>query len=320
MKKRIFNILLLIAVLLLADILVGFTGKKVIDKVSKAPLSSQAALIAYNVQSAKADVVMVGSSTATCHYIPSLLADSLSNFYGEKLTGFNAGTYIQGIQYCKAVIEGLFERCHPRMIIMDIQLQQLFEKMSESQQKPLRPYYRYNKNIKEILDENTDFIGKAELLSQMYCNNCELVKLITAMRFLGTSSEASGYDRQNGCMDGMPPLTTTMVNDGAEPMCVDDLLEIVEMCRANDCEFVAVISPFLNHEYSSSYYMDYLKEVCQENDVFLLDYLDDESFQDYKLFKDTRHMNHQGALKLSQRVYEDVRRSLLSASGNSGRE
>ena len=129
-------------------------------------------------------------------------------------------------------------------------------------------------------------------------------------------SELSGYDRQNGVLNEMPPLEKISVNDEAKPICVSDFLEIVEMCRTNDCEFVAVISPYLNHEYSSSYYMNYLKDICQKNDVLLLDYLDDESFQNYKLFKDSRHMNHQGALKLSRKVYEDIISSSISAKRN----
>ena len=316
MKKRLFNILLLVVVLILADILVGFIGKSIINKVSRTPLSSQAALIAYNVQSAKADVIIVGSSTATCHYIPSILADRLSNFNGEKLTSFNAGAYFQGIPYCKAVAKGVFERCHPKLIIMDIQPQQLFEAMPENQQKPLRPYYHINDNIKEILDTNTGFIGKMELLSHLYCNNCEIIKLLFALRSSGTtsSSEVTGYDRQNGVMKEMPQFATIPVVNDARPMCANDLLEIVKMCRTNNCEFVAVISPFLNHEYSSSYYVDYLKDLCEKNDVLLFDYLNDDSFQDYTLFRDSRHLNHQGATKLTQRISSDISRRVQIGS------
>lgn len=310
MKKKILSILLLVAILLLTDILVGFVSKYFINKVSRVPIGSQAALIAYNVQNAKADVIIVGSSTATCHYIPSVLADSLSVIYGEKLTGFNAGAYYQGIPYCKAVVKGVFERCHPKMIVMDIQPVHLFQTMFEAQKRPLRPYCHYNVNIKEILDENSNLIGRMELKSHMYCENCELIKLMFASRTFGktSSSDVTGFDRHDESLDKMPAIQTDLVDPTAKPVYINDLLDIVNMCRVNNCDLVLVVSPYLNHEYSSSHYEDYLKTVCENNDILLLDYLNDESFQDYKLFRDARHLNYPGAQMLSQRVCSDVRK------------
>jgi hypothetical protein len=310
MRKRICNILLLVAVLILADILVGVISKAIINKVSREPIARYAALIAYKFQSVKADVVIVGSSTANSHYIPSTFADSLSNLYGEKLIGFNAGAQNQGIPYCKAILSGVFERCHPKMVVMDIQPGQLFQPLSELQKKDFRPYYHYNENVKKILDDNSSFMGKVELMSNMYCENCEIIKLLFALRTFGknSSSDVTGFERRDEILDKMPALSTIPVDKEAKPTCTNDLLDIVTMCSANNCDLVLVISPYLNGEYSSSYYEDYLKSLCEKNEIRLLDYMNDESFQDYKLFRDARHLNYSGAQVLSQRVCSDIRK------------
>jgi len=314
MKRRIIKIIALIFLIVGADLLIGIFGRSIIEKVVETKRPSQAALIAYNFNKVDDDIVIVGSSTATCHIVPSIVRDSLSVLYNDSITCFNAGAYYQSIPYCHVVLQGVFSRTTPKIVIMDVQPEQMFMDMSEEQKKPIRPYFSSNRYVRDLFLKNSTTIEKMKLFSNMYCLNGEIIKLSGSLR---TSSDGvDGFDMHKEKLSSNPPYRETLVDGNAKPVCEEELKGIINLCKVHNCRLFVVVSPFLNHTYSSDYYLDYLDSICSSNDVPVFNYLNDKTLQDHNLFRDVRHLNYDGAVIFTSMISSEMKRCILRRENN----
>ena len=99
MKKNFLGFTVAVAIVIFGvaviDVCVGATCRKVVHKLNEKNYAGQVALLNYNLNAVTADIVIIGSSTATCHYNPQIFSDSISKHLGSKYTAFNAGAYTQ---------------------------------------------------------------------------------------------------------------------------------------------------------------------------------------------------------------------------------
>lgn len=97
------------------------------------------------------------------------------------------------------------------------------------------------------------------------------------------------------------------------------LHNIIALCREKKLIPILVTTPYLT-EYSEPFKRDskfiqefksVLQDVIASENVRYYDYSEDERFShDYTLFRDTEHLNRNGALKFTQILIEDVMRDL----------
>ena len=198
MKRFIIKGLIVLIGVIIIDLSVGLLGKSIVVNVARENHSGQAALLGYNLQTAIADILVIGGSTASCHFIPTILSDSLSLYTGERLTAFNAGAYFQQPSYSYCVLKSIIERKIPQYVIVDIQPQQLGGRTVVAALKPLRPYYTVNKNVKEILDENETWTNRILLNINMFRFNTEIIKIAASFR---NPIGADGFDPKEGFVD-----------------------------------------------------------------------------------------------------------------------
>ena len=309
MKSFILKCLIVVAGIAAVDIAVGSLGKYVIKELNKKNYSGQAALLGYNLEGLKTDILIVGSSTASCHYIPSILRDSINVLLNTTYNAFNAGVYYQQPPYSYCVLKSIMERKVPSIVILDVQPQSLGEDVNPAGLKPLRPYYSINNNVKEILDYNESFYNRICLKSGLFRFNTEIVKLIASFRnpvgddgFFPKEGELDHYDMEH-------ESDTNELN----PVFVSEFERTLEMANDNDIQLFVVLSPRLSYPDKNSKSYNKIYELCEKHKIEVLDYTSNDDLLNCHLFCDKIHLNPTGADMLTRQLFNDMKYSLISA-------
>lgn len=308
MKSFLLKCLIVLAGLAVVDKTVGFFGKYILSELNKKDYSGQTALFGYNLQGAHADIVVLGSSTASCHYIPRLLSDSISVYLSKPLTAFNAGAYFQQSSYPYCVLKGMIERNEkPQIVILDIQPQQLGESVNEAALKPMRPYYNINNNVKEVLDASESFWNQVCLNSDMFRFNTEIVKILPSFR---NPVGADGFDPKEGSVDSFiiePEQDTSELNT----LFVSEFDSTLKMAVDNNIKVYVIMSPRLSYVDTDSKSFRKIGEICNKYKACFIDLSSDVAFQKGELFCDNIHLNPEGARRLTNKTIEVIKNSLI---------
>ena len=317
---------IVLACLVVMDICVGFLFRKVVNKLDEKVHDSQSALASYNVNTLVSDIVVIGSSTATCHFAPAILADSINMYLGTDWTAFNGGTRYQQPSYSYCMMKCLVDRTAPNIAIVDIQPQQLSGKANYTALKCLHPFYGMNDNVKEILDDNETFWERIWLKSSMFQFNSQFINLFSA--FL-RGSNADGFDPKNGTMSESEYAKLMKPDDEDDEreeevlnqVLVREFDSMMRIANDNDVRLFIVMSPRLYKVDRNSLSYRKIVELCKKHDVPLLDFSDDEQLCRRELFYDGIHMNEEGALLLTRKTCECIRGCLWiegTAEGTAG--
>lgn len=303
MIKLLKYICIIIISIVIIDILIGKLGDVVIRDLNTEIHNGDAALVNYNLNKLTADVIIVGSSTAMCHYNPQIIQDSLSLYSQTPISIFNAGASTQGLAYDYALISSIIERKKPKMIILDLHYNDFCEGLNQEQISRLQPYYRYNKSLTDVFNRHLPLRNRILLKSNLYRFNTNFTKLtLSFLKCKGTN----GFYAHEGTMDTMPDIEIEKTEYAFNNESVNDFIDIVNMCESNSISLYLIVSPVLNHRFYDSSLVDRVKQLCQENNIFLMDYKDDSRFQKPELYYDRRHLNIQGASLFSSIVISDI--------------
>lgn len=204
-KKYIIKILLsafiTISGLVCVDWLVGIGGTYLLHELGKKNYSGEAAMTNYNLNFVEPDVVVIGSSTAMCHYVPSILHDSILSYTGKDLFVHNAGVSFQRMPYNYCEIKSLVARKAPKMAIVDVFPDCLGGESLKAALRPLHPYTKVNPYVKEIMEADESERTRILLNSNLYCFNGEIVKLLASFR---NPIGCDGYYPSNNELTSMP--------------------------------------------------------------------------------------------------------------------
>ena len=204
-KEYIIKILLsafiTISGLVCVDWLVGIGATFLLRELGKKNYSGEAAMTNYNLNFVEPDVVIIGSSTAMCHYVPSILHDSILSYTGKDLFVHNAGVSFQRMPYNYCEMKSLVARKAPKIAIVDVFPDCLGGESLKAALSPLHPYVRINPYVKEIMDNDESERTKILLNSNLYCYNGELIKLLASFR---NTVGCDGYYPKNVSLTTMP--------------------------------------------------------------------------------------------------------------------
>lgn len=306
--KVVNNICILLAILVSVDLLVGWLGQKYMKWLNQYPREGDAALVNYNLNAAAPDVAIIGSSTAICHYDPSIVHDSLYSYINEDLSVFNMGMSGQRMGYCYYAQKSLIERKIPKVVIVDVWASFLsadFECYSFGE---YRPYIKMNKNVEELLREYDQLSIATK--SNMYCYNTELVKLLLSVR---RGKSADGFDRSSTVELSVPAIKdtekdTTVLSSRSK----QDFDNMIEMANKNGYLLFVVLSPRLTSSDTNSISYKYMRDKCQECSIPFLDYANNTMFYDKHYFRDKTHMNYYGAQFFTQVLMKDIKEIIVS--------
>lgn len=251
----------------------------------------------YILNDCDADIVILGSSRAKHHYIPSIIEDSL------QLSCYNCSEEGNGILLANARYHSIVNRYTPKLIIYEVTPSFDYQVVDDNTRflRYLKPYYK-DKAIKDVVDRFTDPTTRYTLMSQMYQNNSSLLAYI--LDNISTRSSQKGYLPLNGIMDKEPELVESeqFVVDADKMMLLEDILQD---CQKKDITMLFAISPKYSVSQTASY--NVAIELAKDYGVPVFNYLESQTFKEKTLYQDNGHLNDTGANKFSKVFSHDLK-------------
>ncbi|MCQ2171296.1 MAG: hypothetical protein MJZ17_00865 [Bacteroidales bacterium] len=306
MKKKGFvsfcvKAIILLALVVVVDRAVGFAFVKMKDYGLKSNPECMWLKTPYVVEKVDADVIVVGSSKATHHYIPAMIADSLG------LSVYNCGQDGCFYLYQNCIINMVLDRYKPKKIIWDIQPGCLNADGGEREYQNVRylsPYY-HDDNVwaKQYIDSE-DKWSSVKMQSRMFAYNSKLLNSLFPL-VMGGSTTESGYIPLPSEGYDYPKLSADF-EDNSEYESWPEKLELfastIERCRKEGVQLVIIASPqYVRPTKAYQSAVEDMQKVAVRYGSEVYDY-SDLFLDDPTKFKDASHLNHKGAIAFTEMV------------------
>ena len=272
--------------LLIIDLLTGFIGNKIIERLPNyggATIKDN-----FRLNKLKTDILIIGSSRASHHYIPSYIKDNIK----EKYSIYNAGHDGQFVDCNSCITECVIKRKKPELIIFEIGEHELLSNDLKYRLETFSPYYNKNSIVKTYLD-GLGMKERIKIKANLYKYNSKIPNFILSL----TSNI--------GINDGYEPLYTKMkilknkntINDKngntkIEEYSKNNFTNVIKLCNKEHIKLIVVTSP----RYKTDEKNDFLKELCNTYNVPYIDMETTNYFNNHpELFADAAHLNNDGA-------------------------
>ena len=295
MKKYILHILLFFAIVAVMDVCFGKAYDYMVSHAKGGSTKAEYDLLMKD----KYDVVIMGSSRATHHYIPQIIEDSLG------VTCYNAGADGNGIVLMYGRYKLITQRYNPKVILYDVE--PAFDINENSEDDNNRRYlaslkeYFFEPGIKEIFTD-VSWAEGVKNYSGLFRYNGKYFNI--ARDFTTTQPHsAKGYLPLQGEMSKEPeekenPERTL---DSLKRRCVK---ELATDAKSRGIEFIFIASPKYGAESAT---VQSVKDIAEDVGVPFWDYTEDARFQKWEYFKEPMHLNDKGAREYTKRLAEEMK-------------
>lgn len=245
----------------------------------------------YVLNESKDDIIILGSSRASHHYVSSVFTDSLG------LSCYNAGSEGMCIYYHYAMLAAMIERGHcPKVVIYDVMDLDAMEYPGptftlDAALDRLAPHYGEYACIDSLFDLK-DWKEKLKLLSWTYRYNSKFVQSIKC-NFMPLP-EDNGYEKVVGKLPDNMNFTKEEYNDcELDSQKLQYMQKMVDLTKRHKIKMFFVFSPSFKENPSKAY--DAAKEVACNNQIEVIDCYNEPTLMKRELFRDLRHLNDEGA-------------------------
>lgn len=297
MEKYLFKVALFFVLVAVLDLLCGW-GFDVLRSKARGGQTHKNEYIANDCLD---DILILGSSKADHHYVPSVFEESLG------LSCYNAGEMGCGIIPAYVRYKWVSARKKPKLVLYEVTPG--YDYLQDDGYSAYLGVIRQHTENKSVRDVYTDFSDELEwlrLMSSMYRNNSKL--LINLKDVLAQPDEYKGYEPLYGEMgeskkNGVKPAEQKIQIDTLKWRYMEKL---VEDTKADGVPLVFVISPTFGGVLSASY--EPFIQYCNDNAVQVINNVTCERITGkHELFQDGLHLNHNGAVMYSQIIVEQVK-------------
>lgn len=254
----------------------------------------------YISQKATEDIIILGSSRAIHHYIPSILSDSTN------MNVYNGGVDGNGIIFLYGRLQLITDRYTPKLIIYDANVN--FDIAQNDNLKYLNWLKRFHgsNNQLDSLFYDISHSEKWKLYSGLYKYNSSFIQILSDNISPKQTVLDGGYKPIYGNMNYKPTTKQEAAPSQWDPVKYKYFVKLIQLCRQKNIPLVVSISPMC-HATSSDCFQP-IKELCQENNIPVIDYYaNNEISNDVRYFKDSAHMNHDGAVKFTTAIAPSIK-------------
>lgn len=297
MKKFIINILIFFGVVAFVDVAAG----KVFWYLQSTKAGGRTGAEYYACKESNEDVIIMGSSRASHHYVPRIFEDSL------ELTCFNAGQDGNGIILQYGRWKMISARYTPKIIIYDVNPAfDLCRNDNMAYVDRLKPFCS-DDEVKAYV-AGIFPMEKIKLFSQMYRYNYKFIEMMFDCLKSGNDKEMGyiplyGEIRKEIVDKERPAKTTFIIEDSVK---VGYLEQLAIECKEKGTKLIFVASPaFRGGGYSIATFNSVRKIAEKHNTPFFYYYESDYS-ENPTLFKDSQHLNDEGAREFTIEIIDRV--------------
>ncbi len=246
------------------------------------------------------DVLIIGSSRASHHYIPQMLQEYIkANYAVDSVSVYNAGIDGHFATFNMCAAKSVLQRYIPKMLVLEIMPTELcvFDGSGRSVSQ-LAPFCNVS-NIAAAHVKNKDMKTRVQLASNMYCLNGKLLPVVKEYVF---GSKTDGYE----------PLYSTMQDASLErnveqlainEKVVSEFGDFLEFVAGSGCNVVIATSPYFRFDSDCGL----LSDMCDNYGVSYIDMMNVEYFDNHpELFKDISHLNDDGAKQYTQMFFDVI--------------
>ena len=295
MKRFILKIALFFVLVAVIDVVSGFAFKEMVGhaKYGETYNSNYIGNICAD------DIIILGSSHADRHYVPSVITDSLG------LSCYNCGEPGCGIIPAYARYKMVAERKKPLLVVYEATPRYDYF-VSDDYSKYLGRVRQYSdkKPVAEMYEAFGDELEPFRLMSNMYRNNSSII--CNVMDLVVPTKDYRGYGPLYGELteEAIAQDAEKQVEKDTKPHAIDSLkLYYVEKLfadvKADGVQMLCIISP--QFKVTSDLEMDDYQPViqlCKKYDVpFINNIWYDGITGERELFQDFGHLNDKGARK-----------------------
>ena len=305
MKKLLISISILIALLVSVDFVLGGLLDFLNDKALENNPSGM--VLEYTFKKVEAEIVIIGSSRASHHYVSSMIQDSL----GE--TVYNCGNDGSFFLYQTCMIDAILRRYKPKMIVWDLEPSLLSDKTPNRRLEEidrlsrLFPLFGSNPYLDSILFKRSDN-EKIKLMSSMYRYNSSVLETLYKA-FLPYHTYDRGYEPLANKGYKFPQIVDLIYESPLNSSYVELFEKTVAKCVNNKVDLVFSYSPRLvRSNYNETESHRAIKEIAEANDILLIDhYHYADLMNDSTMFKDGAHLNDKGAKAFTKQIIKYLR-------------
>lgn len=306
--SRFGSALLTFVLLIIAtDILIGIVFDKTIQHLPN--YSGDLAKDNYRLHRMETDIVIIGSSRGSHHYVTKQLNDSIDAYLGQHYSLYNAAIDGKFANSNSCAAEVVVSRYHPKLVIYDLSESQLRGKQTDI--KFSTPYYWTDTIVHRYLD-NLGAKERALMKSSMYRYNSKLLSI--AVNFLQSVPEDDGYEPLYGTSIDTIQInkTQTSTKKGISDNHLNEyskqnFINALNRYKSAHVPLVIVCSP----QFRPSNNNQQLKKICDSLDIPFIEFYDTPYFNAHpELFKDISHLNDAGAHEYTALFFEQLKQYL----------
>lgn len=286
--RLIINALLFLLVFLTFDQVLG----KVLSHFYFKSKSGADYHLTYSIDSTTADVIILGSSRASRHYIPDIIEDSLN------LTCFNTGLDGNYLLNSCAIFKSIITRYYPKIVIFDLNPDELFVGTEGYDQlSSLLPYYRTKKEIRSIVNLKSKF-ERIKLISRIYPFNSTMLAIAEGNLLHEDIQILKGYLPLSGCLIDTTLIKIHEPDEKLDSNKIEALKVLALESKAHGIRLIFIQSPRYADVYQKTS-ISLLNELTNNYDAEFWNYVDTPMLRKPEYFKDRPHMNDSGAHKFT---------------------
>ena len=300
-KKFLLKLLIVVVAIAVADTVAGGLMSHFYFSIKH----GEQARTTYAVDSANQQVVILGSSRASHHYVPEIIEDSL----GMKC--YNSGKDKQGLFYSLAILKAVCARYHPQGVVLDLTPFSFETKEAALDQLSiLLPYYRQHPEIQAIINKRSRWEW-LKTKSLLYCYNSMPLQIF--FNNISAEREANSKNGYVPLYNKWNPNSYVAANRGQKNSPADSVIvkafeEIISIAKEQQISLVIVVSPVYAAADINTQTIRAAKEICTRKGVSFLDYSQAVTFiGKTSLFSDQEHLNNTGAVLFSSRLCSDLK-------------
>jgi hypothetical protein len=301
MKKFVVSFISVLAALWVIDRMGGLLMEQCMAHTNAKPEVK----LEHMVKAVNDDIVLMGTSRCDCHYVPSILMDSLH------ASVYNGGIADTENIFSHYILLNLMLAHHtPKLVCLEVMDKDIsisaapFSKISF-----FAPYININDRSDSVyMEAGTYWRYK---VSHLYRFNAKGVEAIGGLFVNHRYGEDHGFFPLKRTPGNPPALGEENGLNGVDSLKLSYVNRFIDVCKKNGIRLVFMISPRYATVDSTRY--NPLKKIAKENGVPLLDYHTKGLFLDHpEYFKDSGHLWEEGARAYTSIFANDLKRVLSS--------
>ena len=286
MKRFLINIAIFFAIVAVGDFSMG----KVFHYL-QAHAGGRTGAEYYVCEKATEDVIIMGSSRASHHYVPEIISEKLG------MSCFNAGQDGNGIILQYGRWKMLSERYTPKLIIYDITSVfdvEVNDNMAYIDR--LKPFCG-DLMVKDYVSEVFP-MEHFKTFSSMYCYNYKFIEMAFDYLRKGDYKSSGGYIPLNGHI--RKEIISKAKTEKSHSIEMDSvklfyLYQLVKEARKKGSQVLLVVSPSWKGGNLAANAYSTIKAMAEEYRVQFVEYIDLEMCNNPDNFEDSSHLNDKGA-------------------------